>query len=55
VSIDCVRDGREYFWDGFCQPKTSEWFSEAEIIISFEARCTTALLDRLFELIQEES
>lgn len=52
MSIDCTRDDREYFWDGFCRPKTSEWFNEAEIIISFGA-ATTALLDRLFVLIQE--
>jgi len=52
MSIDCPRNGRDYFWDGFCSPKTSEWFVQAEIIVTFESR-TEAIVDRFFTLMAE--
>jgi len=51
--IQTVHGGREYFWNGFGEPKPVQWFHEAEIIIDIQSN-TKALINRLFELVSQD-
>ncbi len=51
--IQTVYGGREHFWDGNGNPKTAQWFLQAEIIVDIQSN-SHALIDRLFQVTRKE-
>ena len=53
IVIQTLYKVHEYFWDGYGNPKTVNWFNQAEIIIDIQSG-SLALVQRLFELMKQK-